>query len=148
MYSNHSKSVYTVNSNTMKFANLVDIRFTQFDQVSFIQWTNSITTLVPFVSEYSLDLFYLGRRRRRKRKAYTITLHYSEGAPSTNEKRRLSATKTTEQTRFPFPVSRFLTYPWDPHHRTVCLQNVTPCQHDTSILSHSCSILARQRIVP
>ena len=56
MYSNHSKSVYTVNSNTMKFANLVDLRFTQFDQVSFIQWTNSITTLVPFVSEYSLGI--------------------------------------------------------------------------------------------
>ena len=54
MYSNHRMSIYTVSLNTMKLTNLAKLRFTQFSQVSFGQWTNNVTTLVHFVSKCSL----------------------------------------------------------------------------------------------
>ncbi|KAG5095247.1 hypothetical protein JHK84_050835 [Glycine max] len=38
-------SVYTISLNIMKLANLAKIRFTQFAQVSIIEWTDNITTL-------------------------------------------------------------------------------------------------------
>jgi len=38
----------------MKLANLAELIFIQFAQVSFVQWTNNVTTLIRFVSKYSL----------------------------------------------------------------------------------------------
>ena len=38
----------------MKLANLAKLRFTQFAQVSFVHWTDSVTTLFCFVLECSI----------------------------------------------------------------------------------------------
>ena len=54
MYSNHSKCVYIVRLNIMELTNLGKLILTQFAQVSFIEWTDNVTTLVCFVLECSL----------------------------------------------------------------------------------------------
>ena len=55
MYSNYSKSVYTISSNTKKLAILAKLRFTQFVQVSFVQQTdNRLQHFAHFVSDYSM----------------------------------------------------------------------------------------------
>ena len=51
-------SVYTISLNIMKLDKFAILRFTPFAQVSSIQWTDSITTLVEWL-EYFFSKTYI-----------------------------------------------------------------------------------------